>query len=77
MTPTLGGIPPFNLGSNLVSSGWSNQPGGQATAHISSFTPTSSVSILTNMFGMTNPPLSSGFTPRGGQFHTLGNPQPD
>jgi hypothetical protein len=28
------------------------------------------------MFGMTNPPLSSGFTPGGGQFHTLGNPQP-
>jgi hypothetical protein len=25
---------------------------------------------------MTNPPLSSGFTPRGGQFHALGNPQP-
>jgi hypothetical protein len=25
---------------------------------------------------MTNLPLSSGFTPGGGQFHTLGNPQP-
>jgi hypothetical protein len=76
MTPTIGGIPPFNPGSNPVASGWSNQPGGQATAHIPSFTPTSSVSIPTNTFGMTNPPLSSRFTPRGGQFHTLGNPQP-
>jgi hypothetical protein len=67
MTPTIGGFPPFR---------WSNQPGGQATAHIPSFTPTSSVLILTNTFGMMNPPLSSGFTPGGGQFHTLGNPQP-
>jgi hypothetical protein len=25
---------------------------------------------------MMNPPLSFKFTPRGGQFHTLGNPQP-
>jgi hypothetical protein len=32
--------------------------------------------IPTNMFGMMNPPLSSGFTPGGGQFHTLENPQP-
>jgi hypothetical protein len=78
MTPTVGGFPPFNPGSNPVpnASGWSNQPGRQATAYGPSFTPTSSVPILTNTFGMTNPPLSSGFTPRGGQFHTLGNPQP-
>jgi hypothetical protein len=30
---------------------------------------------LTNTFGMTNPPLSSRFTPKGGQFHSLGNPK--
>jgi hypothetical protein len=74
--PTVRGISPFNPRYNLVGSGWSNQPGGQDTTHFPSFTPTSSVSILTNKFGMTNPPLSSGFTPEGGQFHTLGNPQP-
>jgi hypothetical protein len=75
-TPTVRGIPPFNLGSNPVSSGWSNQSGGQDTAHVPYFTPTSSILIPTNTFGMTNPPLSSGFTLRGGQFQTLGNPQP-
>jgi hypothetical protein len=45
MNPTIGGIPPFNPGSNPVTSGWSNQPGGQAIAYGPSFTPTSSVSI--------------------------------
>jgi hypothetical protein len=75
-TPTVGGTPPFNPESNPVASRWSNQPGGQATAHIPYFTPTSSVSIPTNTFGMMNPPLSTGFTPRGGHFHSLGNPQP-
>jgi hypothetical protein len=75
-TPTIGGIPPFNPGSNLVTYGWNNQPGGQAIAYGLSFTPTSYVSILTNTFGMKNTPLSSGFTPKGGHFHTLGNPQP-
>ena len=76
MTPTVGGIPYFNPESNLVSSGWSNQLGRQDIAHVPPFTPTSSISIMTNTFGMTNPPLSYGFTPGGGQFHTLGNPQP-
>jgi hypothetical protein len=74
--PTVGGIPPFNTGSNPVASGWSNQPSRQAIAHVSSLTPTSSVLISTNTFGMANPPLSSIFTHGGGQFHTLGNPQP-
>jgi hypothetical protein len=73
MNPTIGGIPPFNPRSNPISSGWTNQPGEQ----IPSFKPTSFVSILTKTFGMMNPPLSSRFTPRGGQFHTLGNPQPE
>jgi hypothetical protein len=41
-----------------------------------SYNPTSSVQILTNTFGITNLPLSSGFQPGGGQFHTLVNPQP-
>jgi hypothetical protein len=77
MTPTARGIPPFNPGSNPGpnASGRSSQPGRQAIAYGPSFTPTSSIPILTNTFGMMNPPLSSGFTPGGGQFHTLGNPQ--
>jgi hypothetical protein len=75
-TPTMGGIPSFNPGSNLVTSRWSNQPGEQAIAYGPSFTPTSSMLIQTNTFGMMNPPLSFGFTPGGGQFHILGNPQP-
>jgi hypothetical protein len=29
-TPTMGGFPSFNPWSNHVTSGWSNQPGGQA-----------------------------------------------
>jgi hypothetical protein len=77
MTPTMGCIPSFNLGSNPIASGWSNHPGGQNSAQVSSFILTSSVSILINTFGMMNPPLSSRFTPRGGQFHNLGNPQPE
>jgi hypothetical protein len=77
-TPTIGGLPPFHLVSNPGPNapGWSNQPGIQATAYGPSFTHTSYVPIPTNTFGMSNPPLSSRFTPRGGQFHTLGNPQP-
>jgi hypothetical protein len=74
--PNMGGIPSFNPGSNSLSFGWRNQPGGKAFAQILSYTLTSLVSITTNMFGMKHPPLSSGFTPRGGKFHTLGNPQP-
>jgi hypothetical protein len=78
MTPIVGGLPPFHPGSNLVPNapGWSGQPSGQAVAYSPSFTPTSSTPILTNTFGMMNTPLSSRFTPGGGQFHTLGNPQP-
>ena len=78
MIPTVGGFPPFSLGSNLVpnASRWSNQLGGQVIVYYPSFTPTSSVLIMTNTFGMNNPPLSSGFTPRGVQCLTLGNPQP-
>jgi hypothetical protein len=78
MNPTVGGLPPINPGSNPGpnASGWSNQPGGQTTSYGPCFTPTSFVPIPTNMFGTTNPPLYSRFTPEGGQFHTLGNPQP-
>jgi hypothetical protein len=75
-TLTMGGIPSFNPGSNIVASGWSNQLGEQASTQVPSFTPTSSVPIMTNTFGMMNPPLSSRFTLGAGQFHTLGNPQP-
>jgi hypothetical protein len=74
-TPTIGGITPLNHRFNPVVSRWSNQPGKQAIAHVPSFTPTSSVPIMTNMFSMTNPPLSFVFTPGGDHFHTLGNLQ--
>jgi hypothetical protein len=76
MTPNMGGVPAFNSGSNPPASGWSNQPGRQALAQVPSYIPTSSAQIPTNTFGMTNPPLSSGFQPGGGQFHAMGNPQP-
>jgi hypothetical protein len=77
MTSTVGGLPTINPRSNPIPNdfGWSNQHGKQATTYGLSFIPTSSVLILTNTFGMTNPTLSSGFTPGGGHFHTLGNPQ--
>jgi hypothetical protein len=72
----MGGILAFNPGSNPLASGWNNQPSGQASTQVLFYTHNSSVLIPTNMFGMTNTPLSSRFTPRGGQFHALGNPQP-
>ena len=77
-TPIVGGLPPFHPESNPSYNGprWSNQPGGQATTYDTSFIPTSSILIFTNTFGMTNPHLSSRFTPGGGHFHILGNPQP-
>jgi hypothetical protein len=62
-TPNMGGIPAFNLRSNPPTSGWNNQPGEQASSQVSSYNPTSSVLIMTNTFGMTNPPLSSRFPP--------------
>jgi hypothetical protein len=78
MTPAVGGLPPFNPGSNPGPNALrrSGQPHGQVVAYGPSFTPTTSAPIMTNTFGMTNPPLSSGFSPGGGRFHTLGNPQP-
>jgi hypothetical protein len=78
MNPTVGRLHSFHPGSNpsLNVPGWSNQPGGQATAYVLSFTPTSSTLILNNTFGMMNPLLSSVFPPKGGQFLTFGNPQP-
>jgi hypothetical protein len=59
MNPTVGGILYFNPGSNPVTFGWSNQPGGQGLAYSTSFTSTYSMPIQTNMFSMENPPLSS------------------
>jgi hypothetical protein len=70
--PNIGSIPALNLGSNPFTARWNNQPGGQVPSYI----PTSSVSIPTNTFGMTNPLQSSGFLLRGGQSYPLGNPQP-
>jgi hypothetical protein len=76
MTPTVGNQPPFHPQYNpsLNSPGWINQLGGQVSTYVPSLTPSSSTLILTIMFGMTNPPLSSRFPPRVGQFHTMGNP---
>jgi hypothetical protein len=77
-TPTVGIQPPFHPGSNPSPNAprWSGQLSGEAHVYVTSFTPTPSKLIPANKFGMTNPPLSSGFPPRGGHFHTLGNPQP-
>jgi hypothetical protein len=76
MTPNTGGMATFNPGSNPPTSGWTSQPGGQASSQVSSYNTTSLTQILTNTFGMMNPPLSSRFQARGDQFHALGNPQP-
>jgi hypothetical protein len=77
MTPMTRSQPPFPPGYNLSlnAPGWSNQPGEQVVAYVLSFTPSSSTLILTNTFGMMNPPLSSKFPPGGSQFHTMCNPQ--
>jgi hypothetical protein len=68
MTPIVGGLPPFHPRSNPSphALGWSGQPGRQDVAYSPSFTPTSSTPIMTNTFGMKNPPLSFRFTPGGG-----------
>jgi hypothetical protein len=76
MTPNMGGMLDFNPETNPPTSGWNSQPVGQDSSQVSFYNPTSSVQILTNTFGMTNLTLSYGFQPGGGQFHTLGNPQP-
>jgi hypothetical protein len=76
MTPNMEGMFAFNPGSNPPTSGWNSQLDGQVSTQVTSYNPTSSTRISTNTLGMTNPPLSSGFQTRGGQFHTLGNPQP-
>jgi hypothetical protein len=73
--PNIEGIPSFNPVSNPLASGWRNQPGGQASSQVPSYTLTSSISILTNTYSIMKPPLSSRFTPGGGHFHALGNPQ--
>jgi hypothetical protein len=78
MNPMVEIQPPFQLGSNpsLNAPGWSNQLVRQADSYVPSFTPTSSTPIPNNTFGLENPPISFGFPPKGGQYHTLGNPQP-
>jgi hypothetical protein len=67
MNPTIGGQPPFPPRSNpsLNAPGWSAQPGGQATSYIPSFPPSSSMSILTNTFFMTNHLYPPEFHPEG------------
>jgi hypothetical protein len=54
-TPNMGGILGLNTRSNPPAYGWSNQPSGQASTQVPFYTPTSSVPILTNAFGMANP----------------------
>jgi hypothetical protein len=70
--PNVGSVPILNPGSNPSTTGWNNPAGGPVLPYI----PTSSVSIMTNTFGMMNPLQSSRFPPGGGQSYTLGNPQP-
>jgi hypothetical protein len=72
MNPNIGSFPTINPRSNPSTTGWNNPIGGEVLPYI----PTSSVLILTNTFGMTNPLQSSGFPPGGDQYYTLGNPQP-
>jgi hypothetical protein len=72
MNPNLGSFPVLNPRSNPSMAGWNNPAGGQVPPYI----PTSSVSILTNTFGMKNPLQSSRFPHGGGQSYNLGNPQP-
>jgi hypothetical protein len=43
MTPYMGGMPSFNLGSNPPTFGWNIQLGGQVSAQVSSYNPTSSI----------------------------------
>jgi hypothetical protein len=76
-TPTVGIQPPFHPVSNHSHHvpGWRNQLGEQVVSYDPYFTPTSSTLISTKMFNMKNLPLSSGFPPRGGQFHNFCNPQ--
>jgi hypothetical protein len=66
MTPNMRGIPAFNHGSNPPTSRWNGQPGEQVSTQVPSYNPTSSAQILTNTFGMPNPPLSFDFQPGGG-----------
>jgi hypothetical protein len=70
--PNLGSVPFLNPGSNPSIVGWNNPAGKQVLPYIL----ISSVLILNNTFGMTNPLQSSRFPPGGGQYYTLGNPQP-
>jgi hypothetical protein len=74
-TLNMGGILAFNPGYNSLTFGWNSQPRGQDSAQVPSYTPTSSVHILTNTLGMMNTPLSSRFPSGGGQFNVFGNPQ--
>jgi hypothetical protein len=70
--PNIGIVPFPNPGSNPSTTGWNNPAGIQVLPYIS----TSSMLIPTNNFGMTNPLQSSRFPPGGGQYYTLGKPQP-
>jgi hypothetical protein len=70
--PNVGSSPFPHTGSNPSTARWNNPVGGQVPPYI----PTPSVSILTNTFGMKNPLQSSKFPSGGGQYYTLGNPQP-
>jgi hypothetical protein len=68
----IGSVPIINPGSNPSTTGWNNPVGRKVPPYI----PIPSVPIPTNTFGMLNPLQSSEFPPRGGQYYTLGTPQP-
>jgi hypothetical protein len=70
--PNVGSVPILNPRSNSSMAGWNNPAGGQVLPYI----PIPSMSIPTNNFVMTNQLQSSRFTPGGGQYYTLGTPQP-
>jgi hypothetical protein len=70
--PNVGSVPILNPGSNPSMVGWNNPVGGQVLPYI----PIPLVLIPTNTFGMMNPLQTFGFPPGGGQYYTLGTPQP-
>jgi hypothetical protein len=70
--PNVGTIPILKPRSNACMDGWNNPASGQVLPYI----PIPLVSIPNNSFGMMNQLQSSKFPPGGGQYYTLGTPQP-
>jgi hypothetical protein len=72
----VGGWDPPSSGPNprFTFTRLSSQMGRQFTYYIMSFIPSSSTSILMNIFIMVNPSLSFGVSYRGSKFYSMGNP---